>query len=188
MADAVGSTDSSPVSLLANASLIWNAVSFSGLPNLTPFACARFLPSSVRALIRCRSNVAKPARIVIINSPCGVVVSAQASASERNLDPAFDTASKTLRRSLVDLASRSRRVTRRMSPEPMVANAFARAFLSVIAPETFSLNIRSAPAALSVRVIGHLSRHGHIQRSFWTSLMCGTYEQRKAWFLRPAAS
>jgi hypothetical protein len=102
-------------------------VSFNGRPNLTPLACARLRPSSVLARIRCRSNVAKPARIVIISSPCGVVVSAQASARDLNLAPAFDTASKMLSRSRVDLAKRSRRVTSRTSPGPRAAIAFVKA-------------------------------------------------------------
>jgi hypothetical protein len=109
------STNGSPASLLANASCIWKVESLRGLPNLTPRAWARFLPSAVLARIKCRSNVARPAKIVIINSPCGVVVSAQLSASDLNLAPAFEIVSRMLRRSRVDRANLSNRVTSRMS-------------------------------------------------------------------------
>jgi hypothetical protein len=48
------------------------------LPSLTPFATARARPSPVRARISSCSNSAKPASIVSIRRPCGVVVSAKA--------------------------------------------------------------------------------------------------------------
>jgi hypothetical protein len=80
------------------------------LPNLTPLALALVRPSEVRDKIKDLSNSANPARIVIINLPWAVVVSAQASANDLKPAPALDTVSKTLSRSLVDLAKRSRRV------------------------------------------------------------------------------
>jgi hypothetical protein len=54
-----------------------------------------------------------------------VVVSAHASAKERNPAPAFATASTMLRRSRVDRASRSSRVTSRVSPAAMAFSARA---------------------------------------------------------------
>jgi hypothetical protein len=53
--------------------------------------------------------------MVTINSPCGVVVSHQASASERSLAPGLVMVSRMFRRSLVLLASLSSLVTMRVS-------------------------------------------------------------------------
>src|SRR6516164_4280866 len=80
--------------------------------------------------------------------PWGVVVSAQASASDRKAAPRSEIVAKTLRRSLVDRASRSRRVTRRTSPVCRAAIALERALRSVTAPLIFSANTQLAPAAL----------------------------------------
>jgi ABC-type uncharacterized transport system substrate-binding protein len=57
-------------------------------------------------------------------------------------------AANTFRRSLVLLASRSRRMTSRTSPLSRAARTRASAALSVLAPLCFSLNTFSAPAAL----------------------------------------
>jgi hypothetical protein len=77
----------------------------------TPFALARALPSPVRARINSRSNSAKPPSTVSISRPCGVVVSAQASASDLKPAPFLAMVSSVLSRSRVDRASLSRRVT-----------------------------------------------------------------------------
>jgi len=110
---------------------------------------ARFRPSSVLARISSRSNSASPPSTVSISLPCAVVVSAHASASDLKPAPAFATASSTLSRSRVERASRSSRVTSNTSPAPRAPMAFARAFLSVTAPLTFSAKTFSAPAAAS---------------------------------------
>ena len=91
---------------------------FLALMGCTPRACARFLPSPVRARISSRSNSAKPPRTVSITRPCDVVVSAQASLRERKPAPALATTSSTFSKSRVDLASRSRRETITTSPGP----------------------------------------------------------------------
>jgi hypothetical protein len=66
----------------------------SFLPNRTPLAFALLRSSSVLARINSLSNSARPPRTVNINPPCGVVVSAQWSASERKPAPAFPTRSR----------------------------------------------------------------------------------------------
>jgi hypothetical protein len=70
---------------------------------------ARVLPSLVRARISERSNSASPPSTVSMSLPCGVVVSAHASANDLPA-PALATSSSTLSRSLVEHASRSSRV------------------------------------------------------------------------------
>ena len=90
----------SPRSRRRIASLRWCGVSLKGRPKLCPRAlacCSR--PSPVRARINSRSNSASPPRTVSIKRPCAVVVSAQASARDRN--PAFlpVIAARVLRRS-----------------------------------------------------------------------------------------
>ena len=105
------STSVSPLARRSIASCRWCCVIFRGRPNRTPRACARFRPSSVRAFIRWRSNVAKPARTVTNSSPCGVEVSHHGSCSDLNLAPRSAMACRILSRSRVDRASRSRRVT-----------------------------------------------------------------------------
>jgi hypothetical protein len=72
----------SPLPSRCRASLHWCGVRAVGRPNFTPLAFARALPSLVRARIKSRSNSAKPARIVTINRPCALVVSAQLSCSD----------------------------------------------------------------------------------------------------------
>ena len=67
------------------------------LPNFTRRAIVLALPSPVLVRIKVRSNSASPPRIVSISLPCGVVVSAQVSASERKHAPALATASNVLR-------------------------------------------------------------------------------------------
>jgi hypothetical protein len=84
-----------------------------------------------------RSNSANPPRTVT-NRPWGVVVSAQASASDLKVAPASPTTANTFSRSLVDRASLSSRVTVNVSPGPSSARALASARLSVLAPLTFS--------------------------------------------------
>jgi hypothetical protein len=65
-------------------SLRWCGVNFGRRPSLTPRALARFHPSAVRARIRSRSNSASPPSTLSIKRPCAVVVSAHASARDRN--------------------------------------------------------------------------------------------------------
>jgi hypothetical protein len=72
-----------------------DALSLNFLPNRTPLVFAYLRPSSVRALINSRSNSARPPSTVSISPPCGVVVSAQASASDLKPAPALPTASRT---------------------------------------------------------------------------------------------
>ncbi len=91
------------------ASRIWWAVNLGFLPIFTPRALARSLPSPVRTRIRSLSNSASPPSN--INRPCAVVVSAHASPRDRKPPPLPPMAASVLRRSRVDLASLSRRVT-----------------------------------------------------------------------------
>ena len=70
-------------------------------PNSTPRALARLRPSSVRARISSHSHSARPPNTVSINRPWAVVVSAQASARDRNPAPALPIASRVLSRSRV---------------------------------------------------------------------------------------
>jgi hypothetical protein len=67
-----------------------------------PSRLCPLVPSSVRTLIRCRSNVARPPRTVIINSPGGVVVSHHGSASDLNLAAALLIVSRIFSRSRVE--------------------------------------------------------------------------------------
>ena len=62
----------------------------------------------MRARISSRSNSARPPNTVNISRPCGLVMSAQVSFSERKPAPRFVTASMTLSRSRVEQASRSK--------------------------------------------------------------------------------
>jgi hypothetical protein len=55
---------------------------------------ARSRPSPVRARISSRSNSASPPSTVSIKRPCGVVVSAHASPSDRNPAPTFAIVSR----------------------------------------------------------------------------------------------
>ena len=130
----------------------WCFVSFGGRPMWTPRDRARFLPSPVRARIRSRSNSARPPSTVSINLPCAVVVSAHASANERKPAPAFAIASMMLRRSRVDRASRSSRVTSSVSPSAIVFKARVSSLRSAFAPLAVSRWIRAAPAALSAAI------------------------------------
>jgi hypothetical protein len=59
----------SPASHRLWASAFWNAVSTGGLPNLTPAAIARRLPSPVRSRISSRSNSAMAASMVTSKRP-----------------------------------------------------------------------------------------------------------------------
>jgi hypothetical protein len=122
------SVKASPASLRAKASAIWNCDSLGFLPNLTPLAIALVQPSLVLAKIKLRSNSASPPRIVIISFPCAVVVSAQASAIDRNPVPALPTASRTLSiprletlLSASDRSSRQTRIVREYHPNLDVA-------------------------------------------------------------------
>ena len=104
--DRATSACASPRASLWIASCRWWAVRALGRPNLTPLALARALPSLVRARISSRSNSAKPPRIVSINLPCGVVVSAQLSCSDLNPAPRLAMASRILNKSRVLRAKR----------------------------------------------------------------------------------
>jgi hypothetical protein len=91
----------------------------SFLRNRTPLAFALLRPSSVLARINSLSNSARPPRTVDTNRPCGVVVSAQWSASERKPAPAFPTASMTFSKSLVDRANSVRNRSTICFPGPL---------------------------------------------------------------------
>ena len=104
----------------------------------TPRALARSRPSPVRVRMSSRSNSANPARTVSISRPCGEVVSAHESRRERKPAPRSPTAARVLRRSLVDRARRSRRVTSSKSPFPNDAIARCSWARPVTAPLTFS--------------------------------------------------
>ena len=103
----------SPASRRALASCCWSWLSFAGLPMCWPRALALALPSLVRSLIRCLSNSARPPRTVRMSLPCGVVVSAQVSASDLKPAPFFVMASSVFNRSRVLRASLSSRVVMR---------------------------------------------------------------------------
>ena len=120
-----------------------------GRPILTPRALARSRPSLVRARMRSRSNSARPPNTVNMSRPCDVVVSAQASLSERK--PAFRSAmaASVFSRSLVERARRSSRVTISTSPAPSEAMALRNWMRLVLAPLATSRNTFPAPAAFS---------------------------------------
>ena len=138
-----------PSAMALTASAFWCAVSIGGRPMWTPRALARSRPSPVRARISSRSNSASPPSTVSIKRPCGVVVSAHASPSERNPAPAFAIVSRMFKRSRMDRASRSSRVTSRVSPSPRARKARANSRRSVLAPLAVSGKIFSAPIDLS---------------------------------------
>jgi len=122
-------------------------VSLNFGPIFTPRALARSLPSPVRARINSRSNSASPPRTVNIRRPCAVVVPAHVSL--RDLNPAFFAviAASVLRRSRVDRARRSRRVTISTSPLPSWSSAWRNCARSARAPLAVSRKTFSAPAA-----------------------------------------
>src|SRR5215207_871618 len=86
---------------------------------------------------------------VSIRRPCGVVVSAQVSFSERKPACLSATAARVLSRSRVERASRSRRVTRTTSPGLRARRRRVSSGRSARAPLTFSRKTFSAPAPLS---------------------------------------
>ena len=98
-----------------------------------------------------RSNSASPARTVSISRPCAVVVSAQESRSERKPAPRSAIAARVFSRSLVDRASRSKRVTRSTSPFWSDWRARRNCARSVTAPLTFSQSVAALAAALGRR-------------------------------------
>jgi hypothetical protein len=98
----------------------------------------RSRPSPVRARMSSRSNSARPARTVSIRRPCALVVSAHVSRNDRKPAPLPPIAARVLRRSRIDLASRSSRVTRRTSPSLRASSARFSPARSVRAPLTFS--------------------------------------------------
>jgi hypothetical protein len=110
---------------------------------------ARLRPSPVLARINSRSNSAKPPRTVSMSLPCGVVVSAQLSLSERKPAPRFASSSSRLSKSLVERASRSSRVTTSTSPCSSLRITLANSGRSVFAPGAFSLKMLPQPAACS---------------------------------------
>jgi hypothetical protein len=65
------------------------------------------------------ADTTRPPRTVDTNRPCGVVVSAQWSASERKPAPAFPTASMTFSKSLVDRANSVRNRSTISFPGPL---------------------------------------------------------------------
>src|ERR1019366_7061457 len=94
----------------------WCWVSFGFLPIFTPRALARSRPSPVRAWINALSDSASPPSTASIKRPCAVVLSAHVSPRDRN--PAFFAviAATVFKRSRVDRASLSRRVTSAQTP------------------------------------------------------------------------
>jgi hypothetical protein len=84
---------------------------------------------------------------VTISFPCGVVVSAQGSSNERKLAPRALIVARVFSKSLVLRAKRSSFVTSKVSPASRIAVARANAARSVLTPDCFSLNTRSAPAS-----------------------------------------
>jgi hypothetical protein len=143
--------------------------------------------SSVRALISSRSNSASPPSTVSINRPCGVVVSAQASANDLKPAPLSPAASSTLSRSRVEPASLSSRVTSRTSPGPKAAIALANAFRSVTAP---LIRPSQRPQQLvpraEHRAFGHLLIPERSRRSFIFSILRISSAQRKPLWIRPS--
>jgi hypothetical protein len=93
------------------AALMRGELERSAEPDAAHFGSLPALP--VRALMRVRSNSARPPKTVNISTPWGVVVSHHASLSERKPAPACFTASKTFNRSRVERARRSSRVVER---------------------------------------------------------------------------
>lgn len=77
-------------------------------------------------------ETASTANTVSIRRPCGVVVSAQLSRRDRNPAPLSATRASVLRRSRVDRARRSRRVTRSKSPLPSDSRIRCSGFPSVM--------------------------------------------------------
>ena len=139
----------SPASRRASASRCWCGVSFGLRPSFTPLATARARPSPVLARINSRSNSASPPRTVSISRPCGVVVSAHASPSDRNPAPCSPILAKTFNRSRVERARRSNRVTITVSPCSTVFRSFPSSGRSARAPLTFSRKILVHPADFS---------------------------------------
>ena len=113
-----------------------------------PRALARSRPSAVRAWISSRSNSAKPPRTVSTSRPCGVVVSAHVSASDRNPALRSVTAASVLRRPRVERARRSSLVTTSTSPGSSAAIARRSRARSALAPLTASRNTFRHPALL----------------------------------------
>jgi len=85
-------------------------------PIFTPARLARSLPSLVLILISSRSNSARPPSTVSISLPAGVVVSAQGSARDLNNHSLSAICFTVVRRSMVDRANRSNRVTTTTAP------------------------------------------------------------------------
>src|SRR5262249_54935737 len=87
-------------------------------PIFTPARLARSLPSLVLILISSRSNSARPPNTVSISLPAGVVVSAQGSARDLNKQSLSVICFTVVRRSMVDRANRSNRVTTKQPQAP----------------------------------------------------------------------
>src|SRR5216683_3203802 len=104
MADVIAAADlEHRVPRLASANdplrLMRGELQFAAEPN--PSRLCLLAPSG-RTLIRCRSNVARPPRTVIINSPRGVVVSHRGSASDLSLAAALLIVSRIFSASRVE--------------------------------------------------------------------------------------
>jgi hypothetical protein len=95
-------------------------------------------PALVRSTIRERSKSAIPANTVRTMRPAGVVVSAHGSASDRRPATVSLIRSAMSRRSRVDRANRSRRVTVTTSPARRCSNRRLSSGLSRFAPLAFS--------------------------------------------------
>jgi hypothetical protein len=143
------SIKTSPASRRAIASRRWWPVSFGLRPRITPLAFARSRPSPVRVRISSRSNSANPPNAVSIKRPCAVVVSAQVSLRDLKPAPFSPMVPSRFRRSRVDRANRSKRVTTNTSPFARSAISLASCLRSERAPLIFSWNIFSHFAAFS---------------------------------------
>ena len=118
------------------ASSCWSGRIFFGRPKVTPRALAASLPSLVRLMMRVCSNSAMPAKIVIASRPEGLVVSAQGSSSDCNPALLSVRCSAIRRSSEVERASRSSRVTTRMSPLRSGSISFSTLGRLRLAPES----------------------------------------------------
>jgi hypothetical protein len=134
----ISASVSLPAASRARASRCWCLVSFDGLPMWMPAAFARLMPSPVRARISSRSKSAMPPITVSISRPCAVVVSAHGSPRDLKPAPALPIRSRRLRRSRVERARRSSRVTISTSPSPITRNSLSSSGLLAATAEIFS--------------------------------------------------
>ena len=103
-------------------------------PHFDPGSLALSRPSVVLALISSLSNSARPPNTVSISLPAGVVVSAQGSARDLNRQPRSAICFTMVNRSIVDLPSRSNRVTTITDPGSSALRSRCSSGLSHLAP------------------------------------------------------